>query len=479
MTDTDQIARRGTSAEEKSFGQFGQTRRPYALASFALLPVGAALAGLVAFGQVPFFAAGVALAGAAVISGGLSWYGNRRRAALEKHLADLAANPAGAPSWRPSPGWVQFIDTVDLAESLEALRRRLLAEERQALQVSRAFDSIFEHFPDPLILVDEQGRVVRANAPSKALLPASPVGRALNTLLRAPELAEAVEQSFRQGTVTDAEYRLAGSVPRSFSARVQVMQVPGMGRSQALVAMREVTAIKRAEEMRADFVAHVSHELRTPLTTLVGFIETIQGPARGNVEETDRFLDIMHEQAERMRRIVADLLSLSRIELLEHAPPTGQADLSRILTHIGEALALTAGKKGMSIRLEIADDLPAIPGDPDQLTQLFQNLMDNAIKYGRSGTPVTVTAKPTASGMIEIRVADCGEGISPQHLPRLTERFYRVDSARSRRLGGTGLGLAIVKHIVNRHRGFLDISSQQGKGSTFTVQLPAGDADGS
>ena len=223
------------------------------------------------------------------------------------------------------------------------------------------------------------------------------------------------------------------------------------------------------------FVAHVSHELRTPLTSLVGFIETIQGPAKDDAEKVEHFLGIMHGQAERMRRIVADLLSLSRIELREHAPPKDRVDLGRILGNVVESLILTAGNKKMTIRLALPPSIPSIAGDQEQLTQLFQNLIDNAIKYGREGTPITVTVScPPDSSRLTVRVADCGEGIAQQHLPRLTERFYRVDSARSRSLGGTGLGLAIVKHVVNRHRGFLEVTSEVGKGSSFIAHLPIG-----
>ncbi|MEX1109203.1 MAG: ATP-binding protein, partial [Dongiaceae bacterium] len=273
-----------------------------------------------------------------------------------------------------------------------------------------------------------------------------------------------------------------------------------------IVSLHDITPIRRAEQLRADFVANASHELRTPLSTLVGFIETLRGPASDDEEARGRFLTIMHEQANRMARLVADLLSLSRIELNEHSAPTGRVDVAALLGNVVDALALKAEQRGMRIELGSAGDaraagdlaaLPPIVGDADELAQVFQNLIDNAIKYGRAGTPIRVSAAlvtgpvtGTGAGgtrsapgitrpgrppgrQIAIAVADQGEGIPREHLPRLTERFYRVDAARSRDLGGTGLGLAIVKHIVSRHRGRLEIESEAGKGSVFKILLPA------
>jgi two-component system phosphate regulon sensor histidine kinase PhoR len=244
----------------------------------------------------------------------------------------------------------------------------------------------------------------------------------------------------------------------------------------AILTFHDMTAIKRSEQMRADFVANASHELRTPLATLLGFIETLRGPARDDPEARDRFLSIMHDQSGRMARLVNDLLSLSKIELDEHTPPTGRANPLRIARSAVAALELKAAARKIRLVLTAPDQLPAVAGDDDQLAQVLQNLIDNAIKYTRDNTEVRVTLAATggrrSKPMISIAVADCGEGIARTHLPRLTERFYRVDPARSRALGGTGLGLAIVKHIVNRHRGQMTIESDVGKGSTFTVLLP-------
>ena len=228
--------------------------------------------------------------------------------------------------------------------------------------------------------------------------------------------------------------------------------------------------------MRADFIANAGHELKTPLSTLLGFIETLRGPARDDAAARERFLGIMQEQAGRMARLVDDLLSLSRIELNEHVAPTAHVALKPVLDSVAAALELRAAQRGIRIELKLPETLPEAQGERDELAQVFQNLLDNAVKYARRDSTVTVTAG-TADGptpaMVWATVADQSDGIPSEHLARLTERFYRVDNARSRELGGTGLGLAIVKHILNRHRGRLDIASTLGQGSTFTVWLRA------
>ena len=234
--------------------------------------------------------------------------------------------------------------------------------------------------------------------------------------------------------------------------------------------------------MRADFVANASHEIRTPLATLMGFIETLQGSARDDPAARERFLAIMDQHSKRMARLVEDLLSLSRIEMNEHTPPTEAVPLSSMLANVHNTLAWQAEKRGVTVAIDAEDGLPPVIGDGDELTQVFLNLVDNAIKYGNAEETVTIEARQVAEvqtagwmagkdGAVSVSITDRGAGIPREHLPRLTERFYRVDKARSRELGGTGLGLAIVKHIVNRHRGALAIDSTPGEGSTFTVYL--------
>jgi two-component system phosphate regulon sensor histidine kinase PhoR len=232
------------------------------------------------------------------------------------------------------------------------------------------------------------------------------------------------------------------------------------------------------ERMRADFVANASHELRTPLASLIGFIETLRGPAADDPPAQQRFLGIMAEQAERMNRLIDDLLSLSRIELTEHQPPNERVDVADVTRRIAAAFEPRVLAREVQLDLDLAEDLPPVLADEDQLEQVLQNLIDNAVKYGGAGGRVRVVAAlaqpgrwPSRPGVV-VSVSDTGPGIAKEHVPRLTERFYRVDKGRSRTAGGTGLGLAIVKHIVNRHRGQLAIDSEEGRGSMFSVWLP-------
>jgi len=258
-----------------------------------------------------------------------------------------------------------------------------------------------------------------------------------------------------------------------------VKRVSNPGRPDlVLLTFHDLTPLRRVEEMRADFVANASHELRTPLAALSGFIETLQGSARDDTKARDRFLGIMQEQARRMARLIDDLLSLSRIELNAHRRPDTPIDLVPIVRQVADGLQTLARDRGVTVHVEAANAL-TVPGDHDELVRLFENLVENALKYGAPGKRVDITLMQgrSAEGAAEARVGvrDYGPGIAPEHLPRLTERFYRVDVRESRAQGGTGLGLALVKHILNRHRGRLSIESMPGAGATFTVYLPTVD----
>jgi two-component system phosphate regulon sensor histidine kinase PhoR len=253
----------------------------------------------------------------------------------------------------------------------------------------------------------------------------------------------------------------------------------------ALVSFTDETATEAAERMRRDFIANVSHELKTPLTALSGFIETLRGAARDDAAARERFLQIMDREAGRMRRLVDDLLSLSRVEGEERVRPTGRIELGPLLSSVVAALRPQAEERAVGVELDVPAGVPAVAGDADQLTQVFTNLLENALKYGASGGHVIVSVADMGrdpalrASVIRVDVTDHGEGFDPVHIPRLTERFYRIDGHRSRAEGGTGLGLAIVKHIVGRHRGRLAIESAPGKGARFSVILPqAEDARG-
>jgi two-component system phosphate regulon sensor histidine kinase PhoR len=242
-----------------------------------------------------------------------------------------------------------------------------------------------------------------------------------------------------------------------------------------MLFFRDLTSARRLEAMRVDFVANASHELRTPLASLLGFIETLQGPARNDPTARERFLEIMRGQAQRMTRLIDNLLSLSRIEMRAHVPPQGVVDLRSVVSHITDALSTMAAERGVRIELSLPNEPLQIQGDRDELLRVAENLIENAIKYGESGGRIEVSlareGEETAP-VVRLTVQDFGPGIGAEHLPRLTERFYRVDVAQSREKGGTGLGLAIVKHIVNRHGGQLSIASEPGEGATFTVTFP-------
>jgi two-component system phosphate regulon sensor histidine kinase PhoR len=298
-----------------------------------------------------------------------------------------------------------------------------------------------------------------------------------------------VDKALSSATSGETEVSILAPVSRDFHVLVAPLHssesdappdIESLTAEQPAVALslHEITEIRRAESMRADFVANASHELKTPLANLVGFIETLKGPARDDQDARDRFLDIMQAEASRMSRLINDLLSLSRIEQGEHMQPSTPVDVASLLEAVVRLMELRAGKQDVKIELDLPEGLNPIQGDSDQLMQVFQNLLDNALKYSQPGTSIHIRVKTVdrlpqgrLAGVI-ISVEDEGEGIPTEHLPRLTERFYRVDTGRSRKLGGTGLGLAIVKHIARRHRGWLDIESEVGKGTTVSIGLP-------
>jgi two-component system phosphate regulon sensor histidine kinase PhoR len=362
------------------------------------------------------------------------------------------------------------------------LQKRHQARERWlAIEAQAALDAL-DALHDPVLLLAEDRTVLRVNDAASRLFGARLLGRDLAEGLRQPELLAAVDAVLAGAADRTAQLAIPVPIERAFEVRIRRFDRSGEPEEPrparvpaALVSLYDLTAIRRSERMRADFVTNASHEMRTPLASLIGFIETLRGPARDDAVARDRFLSIMQQQAERMSRLVNDLLSLSRIELDEHVAPTEPVDLGVLLRGVADALELRAAGRRMRFVLDIADDLPPVPGDADQLHQVMQNLAANAIAYGRPETPVTIRACRAEGGKpgVTVAVEDQGEGIPRHHLPRLTERFYRVDPARSRAIGGTGLGLAIVKHIVNRHRGRLEIDSEVGQGSIFTVYLPA------
>lgn len=359
-----------------------------------------------------------------------------------------------------------------LVRETERLARGLAGQAATLDQLRRANEAIVERLPDPLIVLGPDATVRRANRAARAAF-----GTDIAAVLRHPALRAAIARAFTEDAAT-AELSLPVPVPRDLHAAVIRMDPPLADGGQAVVVLSDRTHDRAVDRMRADFIANSGHELRTPLASLIGFIDTLRGPAREDPPAQQRFLGIMAEQAGRMHRLIDDLLSLSRIELTEHETPSESVDLAALLGRLAAAFEPRLAERQTTLRLEVPPGLPAVLGDADQLAQVAQNLLDNAVKYGREGSTITIAAEPAEGGRwparagVLLRVSDEGPGIARQHVPRLTERFYRVDQGRSRAVGGTGLGLAIVKHIVNRHRGQLAIDSEEGQGTSVLVWLP-------
>ncbi len=326
-----------------------------------------------------------------------------------------------------------------------------------------AVSAVVAGMPDPAVLLDRAGRVIHLNAAAAQLAPALRKNELAQFALRSPEIISALREAIATTESRRATY-------------LDHVTVFGGTDKCMLMTFHDQTPLRRVEEMRADFVANASHELRTPLAALSGFIDTLQGPAKDDVRARERFLGIMHTQATRMARLIDDLLSLSRVELSAHVRPDTLVDLVPIIRQVADGLEPLARERQVSVNIDLPDGPVLIAGDREELLRLFENLIENALKYGASGGKVIVSLNSANSGEgapeIRVTVRDFGPGIAPEHLPRLTERFYRVDVGDSRAQGGTGLGLSLVKHILNRHRGRLLIESVPKNGATFTAAFP-------
>jgi two-component system phosphate regulon sensor histidine kinase PhoR len=342
-----------------------------------------------------------------------------------------------------------------------------------------AAEALLDSLDDPIIVFDDSGKVLFANSASRALVGSDSEKKHISAVLRYPEILEGAERVLKGGSAESINFSVMVPVERHYKARIA--RYVNADRGLLILHFNDLTGIRRAEEMRADFVANASHELRTPLAAVSGFIDTLRGHAKDDAEARERFLEIMSVETGRMRRLIDDLLSLSRIELNEHNPPMDRVDLVSVVGDAAAALLPLADIDNVTLEIGESEPLWAI-GDRDELTQVFQNLIHNAIKYGGDAGTVHVDfgtspgAGRSAPAQVFASVRDEGEGIPREAIPRLTERFYRIDVKRSRERGGTGLGLAIVKHILNRHNGKLHIESVVGEGSAFIVSLPADSA---
>jgi two-component system, OmpR family, phosphate regulon sensor histidine kinase PhoR len=342
-----------------------------------------------------------------------------------------------------------------------------MTSEFSAQQLSALVDAL----PDAAIVVGEHGEVLSSNMIADAFFEARPVGQHLTFALRAPIILQAVNEAILESKSSRVEHVVRTPVQRTLDVHVAPLGLLDKTVRIALLVLRDLTREQQVERMRADFVANASHELRTPLASVAGFIETIQGAAQNDPKAQKHFLTLMKAQTDRMARLIDDLLSLSRIEISEHEQPTGTVDLVKIAMRARDMLAIEAKSADCEIRVQLPETLNVI-GDEDQLSQVILNLVENAIKYGSAGKFVDIFGS-NQNGSVSLTVKDYGPGIAAQHVPRLTERFYRVNVQDSRTRGGTGLGLAIAKHIINRHRGRISIASTLGAGSNFTLNLPS------
>ncbi|MBI1359800.1 MAG: PAS domain-containing protein [Alphaproteobacteria bacterium] len=402
--------------------------------------------------------------------------------------------------------FLYFAGAASLEQDAIRSAREAAGEEARQLRIAseRAFRAaMIDALAEPAMYIDAQGKVEAANAAARRQFRFLGAGPLLTVVVRRPEVIDAVTSARRDGEAQFFEFVERDETDRYFSCVAAPLVTETS--SGVLVSMHDLTEIKRAGFARVDFLANASHELRTPLTSLSGFIETLRGPARDDPAARDRFLEIMQGQADRMRRLIQDLLSLSRIELSEHRPPDTEADLASVVAEVGDALQPVAAERGVKLRISGLASGVLVIGVRDELAQVAQNLIDNAIKYSEAGDVVEIevlsglplqeaatragrrwaeaghmsiaTVSGPANGDSDgryavLRVTDSGPGIDRQHLPRLAERFYRVDPGRGLRKG-TGLGLAIVKHVVARHRGEFLVESEPGRGSAFGVILPA------
>lgn len=447
---------------------------PWREAAYLATPALAAIGVLAVFGHLGLvlgIAASVVATGIAVAFA--AWRG-RDVARLRSWLDAVGKGAGGTPPDIGAP-----LD--GLIRPITDLGRAVRRQDEAIIGHRRLIGTVLDRLPDPIMLVDRQRHVRRANPAAERSFGGGLAGVPLGRAIRDPAVTAAVNAAIDAGSASTIAFSPVGERLKHFAAHVEPVTLDD-GSTGVLMAFREQSEQVLIERMRSDFVANASHEIRTPLAAIHGLIETLQGPARDDAAAREAFLETMAQETSRMTRLVDDLLSLSRIELAAHQPPTERCDVEQILGVVLERMRQLAARRRIRIELDDGQTLPPVLGDADQLHQLFVNLIDNALKYG-GGKPVRIetgvrdAAPPDAGGVsgrpcVLVAVIDQGDGIAREHIPRLTERFYRVDKARSRGQGGTGLGLAIVKHIVRRHGGHLAIDSEFGRGSRFSVYLP-------
>ena len=383
---------------------------------------------------------------------------------------------AGVPVWQAALGWFLLAGltlVADRSPVQPASAQAGALEEASAHDPVEEISATLDAMETAALLLDAEANLVFQNRASDRLLGTLPVSAHVSARLRSPAVLDMVRETLATGKPNQIEH--AERLPSQQVFLIRIAPIALRRRDERgqlyLLCFRDISELRRLDRMRSDFVANASHELRTPLASLRGFIETLQGPAKSDPKAQERFLSIMLDQATRMSRLVDDLLSLSRLELKANVAPEGKVDLVPLLSHVRDSLVPLSEDLGVEINLHLPSVSVEVAGDRDELVQVFENLVENACKYGQEGERVDIYLKGGDPGPVEVTVEDHGPGIPSEDVPRLTERFYRVSVADSRSKKGTGLGLAIVKHILTRHRARLIVSSDVGKGSRFTVRF--------
>lgn len=440
------------------------------------LPVVVVLLAFLLTGTMSPLAAVAGLVLGMAASGLLAHARERRLVEVEGQLRRLMAVSG------PSDGGFELLGGDALPVMTKQVETSLQRMRARQHELDRTVSALVDALSDPMLMILGDKRIERANLAAINLFERDCSGQPIESMIRDPGFLAAIDDVLDGNDEAEVKLELPGPPARAFGGRIAPCR--WYEQPAALVSLRELTEQVAIERMRSDFVANASHELRTPLTVIRGFVETLAGPAKDDANARERFLKTMGAEAERMSRLVDDLLSLSKIEQNEHVTPADRLQITDTIGAVVDALRPYARERLVTLSIDAPEDLPLVLGDRDQLSQLFTNLIDNGIKYGGQDSEVTIRMRyygkaPAGAGpltgrrTVEVMIKDEGEGIPAEHLPRLTERFFRVDPARSRRLGGTGLGLAIVKHILRRHRGHISFASKVGEGTEVTVHLVA------
>lgn len=378
---------------------------------------------------------------------------------------------------------LSFLNTVEeLSRAVEALHNSWQIKKLQLEAILAENKIVVEVLPDALLMLDDNLAIVRTNSAARNLLGHRLIERNLREVIEAPELISVLEDMRTTKKRTeDLEFITGDAMHREIRAQIKKFPAESLSGTEFMVTLHDLTELKRVRKIRSDFVANASHELKTPLSSIIGFIETLRGSAKNDEAARDYFLGVMADQAKRMARLIDDLLSLSKIEA-NVIPPSEEVNISEVLEEAKKHNSWSIKENNVEVAIEYRGKIPIIIGDSLELTRVFDNLIENAVKYGGHDSRVSISIEVSKAvppeiadkyeSVLLIRVRDYGQGIAPEHLSRLTERFYRVDAARSNKMGGTGLGLAIVKHIITRHNGVLRISSELGKGTEFAIFLP-------